>query len=228
MQYSFDQLKMAIEYLARQQGDHQALINELLGREPGSNTVRVIERTETIIKDGDAQPVTANSNRTANVGAGAKASPAGAKASPAAAGSMKQMAKTDGMPSNKDLRTQAATTGNLRSVADDGNARPNSNSPSEKARMSEVGLTTGGDFNNPLQKQATQTQRLLGNLEENFEKAQDDVRDHENRIIKLESKAEACNNTHKKGKYQSTKFTYCQALKLTILFSLFIYSPRRH
>lgn len=48
MQYSFDQLKMAIEYLARQQGDHQVLINQLLEREPG--TVKIIERTETVIK----------------------------------------------------------------------------------------------------------------------------------------------------------------------------------
>ena len=34
MQYSFDQLKMAIEYLANQQGNHQTLINELMAREP--------------------------------------------------------------------------------------------------------------------------------------------------------------------------------------------------
>ena len=46
LQYSFDQLKAAIEYLARQQGEHQRLINELLNREPGS--VKIIERTETI------------------------------------------------------------------------------------------------------------------------------------------------------------------------------------
>lgn len=44
MQYSFDQLKMAIEYLARQQGDHQTLINELLQREPGSIVERIIEK----------------------------------------------------------------------------------------------------------------------------------------------------------------------------------------
>ena len=37
MQYSFDQLKMAIEYLAKQQGDHQSLINELLAREPSAS-----------------------------------------------------------------------------------------------------------------------------------------------------------------------------------------------
>ncbi len=39
MQYSFDQLKMAIEYLARQQGDHQNLINQLLQREPGTTII---------------------------------------------------------------------------------------------------------------------------------------------------------------------------------------------
>ena len=44
MQYSFDQLKMAIEYLARQQGDHQTLINELLQREPGSIVERIVEK----------------------------------------------------------------------------------------------------------------------------------------------------------------------------------------
>ena len=48
MQYSFDQLKMAIEYLARQQGDHQVLINQLLEREPGS--VKIIERTDVVNK----------------------------------------------------------------------------------------------------------------------------------------------------------------------------------
>ena len=62
MQYSFDQLKMAIEYLANQQGNQQVLINELLGKEPSSVT---------IIKGNDnglsgrqqperQQPVTAN------------------------------------------------------------------------------------------------------------------------------------------------------------------------
>lgn len=40
MQYSFDQLKMAIEYLARQQGDQQVLINELMDREPGSTIIK--------------------------------------------------------------------------------------------------------------------------------------------------------------------------------------------
>lgn len=43
MQYSFDQLKMAIEYLAKQQGDQQVLINELLRREPGAE-VRIIDK----------------------------------------------------------------------------------------------------------------------------------------------------------------------------------------
>ena len=50
MQYSFDQLKAAIEYLARQQGEHQSLINALLEREPGKEIVKVIDKTETIIK----------------------------------------------------------------------------------------------------------------------------------------------------------------------------------
>lgn len=50
MQYSFDQLKAAIEYLARQQGEHQSLINVLLEREPGKEVVKIIERTETIVK----------------------------------------------------------------------------------------------------------------------------------------------------------------------------------
>lgn len=34
--FQFDQLKLALEYLARQQGEQQILINELLGRGPGS------------------------------------------------------------------------------------------------------------------------------------------------------------------------------------------------
>jgi len=44
LQYSFDQLKMAIEYLARQQGNQQVLINELLSREPSSGEVRIVEK----------------------------------------------------------------------------------------------------------------------------------------------------------------------------------------
>ena len=44
--HTFDQLKMAIEYLARQQGDMQILINELLAREP---TTTIIEKQNTII-----------------------------------------------------------------------------------------------------------------------------------------------------------------------------------
>ena len=52
LQYSFDQLKMAIEYLARQQGNHQTLINELLAREPGSHTVeKVIDRDTGTVHD---------------------------------------------------------------------------------------------------------------------------------------------------------------------------------
>ena len=46
MQYSFDQLKMAIEYLAKQQGDQQVLINELLRREPGTTEVRIVEKSK--------------------------------------------------------------------------------------------------------------------------------------------------------------------------------------
>ena len=34
MQYSFDQLKMAIEYLAKNQSDQQTLLNDLLSRDP--------------------------------------------------------------------------------------------------------------------------------------------------------------------------------------------------
>ena len=34
LNFQFDQLKLALEYLARQQGDQQILINELLGRAP--------------------------------------------------------------------------------------------------------------------------------------------------------------------------------------------------
>ena len=60
MQYSFDQLKAAIEYLARQQGEHQILINELLNREPGKEIVKVIDRTEAIVKPKtpQTQPIT--------------------------------------------------------------------------------------------------------------------------------------------------------------------------
>ena len=40
----------------------------------------------------------------------------------------------------------------------------------------------------PLQKQATQTQRLLGGLQDNLDKALESINDHENRLIKVENK----------------------------------------
>ena len=55
MTYNFDQLKAAIEYLANQQNVQQSLINDLLNREPGKETFKVIERTETIIKESPKQ-----------------------------------------------------------------------------------------------------------------------------------------------------------------------------
>ena len=51
-----------------------------------------------------------------------------------------------------DAQTLAATTGNM--GVGDGDVRP-LKTPSDGRRMSEVGLTTSGDFNNalsPLQK----------------------------------------------------------------------------
>ena len=44
--FQFDQLKLALEYLARQQGDQQILINELLGRAPGAKATDFKPRTE--------------------------------------------------------------------------------------------------------------------------------------------------------------------------------------
>ena len=52
----------------------------------------------------------------------------------------------------------------------------------------------------PLQKQATQTQRLLGTIEEKLEKALAELKDHENRIVRLENKATTSENLHKTGK----------------------------
>ena len=46
--HSFDQLKIAIEYLARQLGDQQMLINDLMTREP---THTIIEKQNTIVKE---------------------------------------------------------------------------------------------------------------------------------------------------------------------------------
>jgi len=37
--FQFDQLKLALEYLARQQGEQQILINELLGRAPDARII---------------------------------------------------------------------------------------------------------------------------------------------------------------------------------------------
>ena len=46
------------------------------------------------------------------------------------------------------------------------------------------------DAFSPIQKQATQQQRILGNVEEQLEKALDSIKDHERRLIKLENKGE--------------------------------------
>ena len=42
----FDQLRLALEYLARQQGEQQKLINELLGRAPGAMVTDYPIRTQ--------------------------------------------------------------------------------------------------------------------------------------------------------------------------------------
>ena len=68
MNYSFDQLKAAIEYLANQQNVQQTLINDLLNRDPMKETFKVIERTETIIKEPSTvinQPTTIINNTSA-------------------------------------------------------------------------------------------------------------------------------------------------------------------
>ena len=151
MQYSFDQLKLAIEYLARQQGEHGTLINELLNKEPGQ--VKVIERTETVIREQAAR---------------------------------------DGIDGPDGLRGVRGHTGF------DGEDGPQGTPGLGKiTSMQSIDLDDVNKALSPLQKQATQTQRLLGNLDATIEANQKAVEDHEKRLAKLESKGENWDDLHK-------------------------------
>lgn len=55
MQYSFDQLKLAIEYLAKQQSDQQQLLNELLSRDPSKLPFEVLGKDGSAGANGDGQ-----------------------------------------------------------------------------------------------------------------------------------------------------------------------------
>lgn len=60
------------------------------------------------------------------------------------------------------------------------------------------------DINNavsPLQRQATQIQRIVGGQAEMIEKAEQTLKDHEGEIIKLGNKAETSDDLHRKGTY---------------------------
>ena len=72
MSYSFDQLKAAIEDLANQQNVQQTLLNDLLNRDPSKETFKIIERTETIIKDGNSRDPGPNSRDATKGTAGDK------------------------------------------------------------------------------------------------------------------------------------------------------------
>ena len=85
-----------------------------------------------------------------------------------------------------ETNTQAATTGNI--GVGEGDVRP-VKTPSE--RLSDAGGDGDNINNSALQKQATQTQRLLGGLDDQLAKALEDLKDHEHRIMKLENKAAA-------------------------------------
>lgn len=52
MQYSFDQLKMAIEYLAKQQSDQQRLLNDLLNADPNTLPFEVLDKDGNPVGNG--------------------------------------------------------------------------------------------------------------------------------------------------------------------------------
>ena len=62
--------------------------------------------------------------------------------------------------------------------------------PGLAKNASGLGLNDLDDAISPLQRQATQTQRLLGGLQEKLEQALDTINDHEGRLIKVENKAD--------------------------------------
>lgn len=198
MQYSFDQLKLAIEYLARQQGEHGTLINELLNKEPGQ--VKVIERTETVIREAAKTPV--NEARDGR----------------------------DGLDGADGARGPRGPTGFGLDGAD-GPAGPKGESGLGLDKMSSLPSIDLDDVNkalHPLQKQATQTQRLLGNLEDTIEANQKAVADHEKRLIKLENKGEQWDDLHQKGKLVNHRRTHRLPVffeKMSDPLSFYVYSP---
>ena len=180
MQYSFDQLKAAIEFLAKQSGDHTVLINELLAREPG--TITIIEKTETIIK-----PTVSSSNKDKSKSSSKPVSAVSTKkdSSPTVVS-----AKKDSIPIADDTKI-IDTKDNDASYAAEVEGLPagSLSKPVESLIKSIDSKESMTDLMSPLQKQATQTQRMLGGLDEELEKAKEFLKEHEKRIIKLENKA---------------------------------------
>jgi len=50
---------------------------------------------------------------------------------------------------------------------------------------------------------------MLGGQSEQLENALKQLNDHENRIVRLENKADSCDDLHRKGKYLPTSKPVC-------------------
>jgi len=94
---------MAIEYLARQQGNQQTLINELLQREPGTD-VRIIEK---VIKPASAKRQ--NSGGSAKSNSKFKPSTAAPTAATTAAPTAATAAADDAKPASTNAQAKRDT-----------------------------------------------------------------------------------------------------------------------
>ena len=101
MQYSFDQLKIAIEYLAKQQCDQQALLDELLTRDPNQMPFEVLDRQDKDLGRAASKQShrSAKSGKSGKGGAGAGN---GDKADKANSGNGKGDGKGDNANANAD------------------------------------------------------------------------------------------------------------------------------
>ena len=172
MQYSFDQLKIAIEYLARQQGNHQTLINELLAREPGTT-----HHIEKIIERSTSSAQGRGGSRDGNQSQGSKSKFVPNETKP----STTNVAQTQDNPA-----ATAPPTEIIREVSTPGGTG--------------LGDDDLNNAISPLQKQATQNMRLLGALQDKVDDILGKIGDHDGRITKLENKTKNHDALHKNGK----------------------------
>lgn len=189
LQYSFDQLKAAIEYLANQQGQHQVLINELLNREP----VQVIERTETIVKEASKSGLR-EAGKDTGIDAGRGSSSKGLSKGPSRQSSAVKTKPGSAKSSKKEAGAGASTT--------QANTGTDAMGDDRATPLKDYGddITAMNDEADKIRKQATTTQRLLGSLDGDVDRIRQELADQADRILKLEFRADGSDKLHKKGK----------------------------